>query len=502
MARSSGILLHPTSFPGPGGIGDLGDEAYRFLEWLEAAGQTLWQTLALGPTGYGDSPYASFSAYAGNPLLISPQRLVEEGDLHPADLSRGPQFPPDRVDFGPLVSHKTQLLRRAAQGFFSGGNGGRHSSFKRFCQAQAHWLDDYALFMAVKAAHQMADWTSWEEGIALRKPPALKHWREKLEEEILCQQYLQYQFFSQWFSLKDFANERNIKIMGDVPIFVAHDSADVWAHPQLFHLDAKGHPRVVAGVPPDYFSETGQRWGNPLYHWDEMEREGYAWWTARVRHAFTTVDILRIDHFRGFEAYWEVPAREPTAEKGRWVKGPGNKLFLAMQKALGPLPIVAEDLGVITPEVIALRDEFNFPGMGILQFAFDQSGGERRFLPHNHIKNMVIYTGTHDNDTTASWFEALPEAVKERIRLYIGGDAEHPGWDFIRLALASVADLAIIPLQDVLELGSEARMNFPGKASGNWQWRYREGDLNQESARCLRALTQVFGRGPAEGSMQ
>jgi 4-alpha-glucanotransferase len=492
-ARLSGILLHPTSFPGCLGIGDLGDEAYRFVDWLVQAGQKLWQVLALGPTGYADSPYASFSAFAGNFLLISPERLVREGDLLPEELADPPPFPTQRVDFGPVIPYKTKLLRQAARRFFEQASAQRRAQFDSFCHDHQHWLDDLALFMAVKAEHDLVAWTQWEEDIALRRPKALARWREKLAGEIRFHKYLQFQFFRQWQALRQYANQQGVKIMGDIPIFVAHDSADVWAKPEMFYLDERGQPTVVAGVPPDYFSATGQRWGNPLYRWDLMQEGGYAWWIERVRQTFALVDILRIDHFRGFEAYWEIPASEPTAVVGEWVKGPGADLFHALQQALGELPIVAEDLGVVTPEVVALRKQFNFPGMAVLQFAFD-SDATNPYLPFNLESNCVVYTGTHDNDTVRGWYDSQSEKLRDRVRLYMGVDGHDISWDMIRLALASVADIAVVPLQEVLSLGGEARMNLPGEPGGNWQWRYPPGALDDFLAHRLRTLSKVYGR--------
>jgi len=491
--RVCGILLHPTSLPGRFGIGDLGEEAYRFVDRLVQAGQQLWQTLAIGPTGYADSPYASFSAFAGNPMLISPDLLAQEGDLSPADWADLPPFPQDHVDFGWVIPYKTELLRSAARRFFQRGSTERHARFAQFCRENRDWLDDFALFMAVKAEHHMVIWTDWEEGIALRRPEALEAWREKLADEILFHQYLQYQFFQQWQALRRYANERQVKIMGDIPIFVAHDSADVWANPGLFYLDEAGEPTLIAGVPPDYFSATGQRWGNPLYRWDLMEQQGYAWWIDPVRQTFSLVDFLRIDHFRGFEAYWEIPASEPTAVVGRWVKAPGATLFRALKGALGELPIIAEDLGVVTSEVVALREEFGFPGMKVLQFAFD-SDASNPYLPYNLDHDCVIYTGTHDNDTTRGWFTVQNEGLRHKVSLYLGSDTREIHWDFIRLALSSVADMAVIPLQDLMGLGSEARMNRPGEPSGNWQWRYLPGMLTDELIARLRSLTEIFGR--------
>ncbi len=491
--RISGILLHPTSLPGRYGIGDLGNEAYRFVDWLVAAGQQLWQTLAIGPTGYADSPYASFSAFAGNPLLINPDRLAEEGDLSVADLAKPPQFPAERVDFGRVINYKTDLFHKAATCFFDAAAPERRDQFERFCHENRRWLDDFALFMAVKAEHNMVTWTQWEKAIALRQPGALAHWRDKLDAEIRFHKYLQFQFFNQWRALRRYANERNVKIMGDIPIFVAHDSADVWAHPELYYLDARGEPTLVAGVPPDYFSATGQRWGNPLYRWDLMQERGYSWWIDRVQHIFSLVDILRIDHFRGFEAFWEIPASEPTAVIGRWVKGPDKTLFQALEGALGELPIVAEDLGVVTLDVVALREQFGFPGMKVLQFAFD-SDATNPYLPFNLNHDCVIYSGTHDNDTTRGWYDAQSEEMRHKARLYLGTDGNDISWDFIRLALSSVADMAVIPLQDVLGLGSEARMNLPGEPSGNWQWRFVPGMLTGDVAERLRSFTKIYGR--------
>lgn len=491
--RVSGILLHPTSFPGRFGIGDLGNEAHGFVDWLVSAGQKVWQTLALGPTGYADSPYASFSALAGNPLLISPDRLAEDGDLSPQDLVDPPPFPAERVDFGWVIDYKTGLLHRAARRFFERAPAQRRAQFDQFCHDNQRWLDDFALFMAVKAEHELVIWTQWEESIALRRPEALAHWRDKLAGEIRFHKYAQFQFFHQWQALRHYANGRGVQIMGDIPIFVAHDSADVWAHPELFYLDERGQPTIVAGVPPDYFSATGQRWGNPIYRWDLLERDGYRWWIERVRQTFELVDLLRIDHFRGFEAYWEIPASEPTAVVGRWVKGPGAKLFHALKNALGELPIVAEDLGVVTPGVVALREQFGFPGMKVLQFAFD-SDTTNPYLPFNLDHDCVIYTGTHDNDTIRGWYASISEKKRDKVRLYMGIDGHDINWDLIRLALSSVADMAIVPLQDVLSLGTEARMNLPGEPSGNWQWRYRRGALTDLPAQRLRTLNELYGR--------
>lgn len=492
-ARVSGILLHPTSFPGRYGIGDLGDQAFRFVDWLATAGVQLWQTLALGPTGYADSPYASFSAFAGNHMLISPDRLLDQGDLLAEDVADIPSFPNEGVDFGRVIAFKTGLLRKAAQRFFAQASPDRRHAFDQFSHDNRRWLDDYALFMAVKAEHNLVAWTSWESESALRHPQALNGWRNTLADQIRFHKYTQYQFSHQWRALRRYANEHNVRILGDIPIFVAHDSADVWAHSELFFLDEHGEPTRVAGVPPDYFSATGQRWGNPLYRWDLMKERGYSWWIDRVRHAFSLVDILRIDHFRGFEAFWEIPASEPTAVVGSWVKGPGAELFRALQGALGELPIIAEDLGVVTPEVVALREQFNLPGMKVLQFAFD-SDATNPYLPFNLERDCVIYTGTHDNNTTRGWFDGQSEELKHKVRLYLGSDAHDIAWEMIRLALGSVADIAVIPLQDLLNLGIEGRMNLPGEPGGNWQWRFLPGALDEELAGRIKALIEIYGR--------
>ncbi len=503
--RSGGILVHPTSFPGRYGVGDLGDAAYEFIDFLVEAGQTLWQVLPLGPTGYGDSPYQSFSAFAGNPLLISPDLLVRRGYL-PVDATAGvPDFPAHRVDFWPVIQYKAELLRRAHARSQAGETDEGQGAYRAFCQEQAHWLDDYALFMALKThymTHQGGVWNSWPKEIAFRKPAGLKRWSKLLADQVALHKFQQFLFFQQWLELKAYANERGVRIIGDVPIFIAFDSADIWAHRDLFFLREDGSSSFVAGVPPDYFSETGQRWGNPLYRWDRMAQDGFSWWVDRVRMILTQVDILRFDHFRGFEGYWEIPAEEPTAVVGRWVKGPGAALFHALQEALGcELPIMAEDLGVITSQVEALRDQFDFPGMKILQFAF---GGERNsdFLPHNFATpNCVVYTGTHDNETTVGWYENVSEEERDHVRRYLARDGHDIAWDLIRLAYSSIADTAIATMQDLMKLGNEARMNYPSKASGNWQWRYTRDLLTDDIANRLREMSALYGRLPAEAEL-
>ncbi len=509
LTRASGILLHPTSFPGPYGIGELGDGAYDFVDYLAEAKQSLWQVLPLGPTGYGDSPYASFSTFAGNPLLISLEKLVEAGDLSQADLEDVPDFPVDTVDYGWVIYWKMPLLERAARNFLAGAAANRRAEFESFCAEQAGWLDDYALFMAVKAYFDRkaseanifgAMWSNyWDKDIALRQPEAVSRWQEKQADIITMRKVWQFYFFQQWTELRQYANGLGIKIIGDIPIFVAPDSVDVWANRELFHLDEEGQPTVVAGVPPDYFSETGQLWGNPLYDWDALAGQGYQWWIDRIAATLQLVDIIRIDHFRGFQAYWEVPAGQETAMKGRWVKAPGMELFRTIEQALGDLPILAEDLGVITPAVTALRNHFGFPGMKILQFAFDskEAGGlnaTNPFLPHNHTFKSVVYTGTHDNDTTRGWYRERTPEEKDLIRRYLARSDEDIVWDFIRMAMASVAYFAVIPFQDVLNLDSDARMNTPAILGGNWAWRYRPEAINAWSSDRLRELVELYGR--------
>jgi len=499
--RGSGILLHPTSLPGRYGIGDLGDAAYTFVDFLVSAGQTRWQVLPLSPTGYGDSPYQGLSAFAGNPMLISPKKLVEAGHLSAADLEDGPAFPDDRVDFGPVIDHKTSLLNRAFANFCAQAPARQQAAFARFCQDEAAWLDDFSLFMALKEAHDLRPWNEWEPELRTRQPEALEHWTKTLAREIENQKYRQWQFFEQWLALKTYANERGIRIIGDIPIFVAHDSADVWANTGLFYFDAELRQTVQSGVPPDYFSKTGQLWGHPLYRWDVMAQEGYAWWIARFRMAFTQADVVRIDHFRGFYNYWEVPAGEKTAVKGRWLYGPGADLFHAVTAALGEVAIIAEDLGDFDDEsragVTALQAEFGYPGMKVLQFAFG-NGPSAPFLPHNFCREWVVYSGTHDNDTTVGWYQVTStEAERDYARKYLGSDGSDIAWDLIRLGWASTAHTAMTTAQDLLSLGHESRMNTPSTVGPpNWCWRLRPGALTADVARRLRELTAIYGRLP------
>jgi 4-alpha-glucanotransferase len=493
--RRSGILLHPTSLPSRWGIGDLGAAAYQFIDLLLHTNQKIWQVLPLGPTGYGDSPYQCFSAFAGNPLLISPDMLLSEGLLHADDVADYPRHSDTLIDYGAVIPSKMTLLRRSFARFRSAPPQAHHE-FEAFCGDESAWLGNFALFMALKDHHGGAVWSSWPEPLAKRDVTALTDASRGLQAEVSFYAYTQWLFFKQWRALRHYANSRGIIIIGDAPIFVAYDSADVWSAPELFFLDEVGLPTVVAGVPPDYFSEDGQRWGNPLYRWDVHKSQKYAWWIARIRSNAALYDLIRLDHFRGFAAYWEVPASEPTARVGKWVPGPGMDLFDALTKALGKLPIIAEDLGVITPDVEHIRDANMLPGMKILQFAFHGDPKEP-FLPHNHIPHCVVYTGTHDNDTSVGWYQSAPHHEQEYMR-YVAGVNEQsvdPAWDLIRLAWGSVAQTAIAPLQDILSLPTAARMNYPGRLGGNWGWRFRYTDISDAMLERLTQLTVRFNRG-------
>lgn len=501
--RSAGVLLHPTSLPGKFGIGELGSEAYNFINFLEAAGQKLWQVFPLGPTGYGDSPYQCFSAFAGNPLLISLEKLKEDGLLSEEDLWKSipsgkniPEFNPHQVDFGNLINFKNNILKKA---FINFKKRKKHDDkFLEFCEENKIWLEDFSLFMAAKDFHNNELWTKWDKDLVCREKVAIRSWKEKLLENIFYHKFVQYQFFKHWNELKSFANEKGIKIIGDMPIFVAYDSADVWAHKELFSVDEKGILQTVAGVPPDYFSATGQLWGNPLFKWNFMEKDDFLWWRQRISNLLKMVDIIRIDHFRGFDKYWEIPAGSPTAEKGKWVKAPGEKFFKTINKYLGELPVIAEDLGIITKSVAELRDKFNFPGMKILQFAFG-TGMEKKFLPHNYVQNCVVYTGSHDNDTTKGYFDKEKNNnndIYEHAQKYLNYFGDDITGELIRTAYASVADLVIIPMQDILKLGGEARMNFPGKLGGNWSWRFTWEQVPFELSNYYKFLTELYERPP------
>ncbi len=508
--RSCGIVLHPTSLPGPHGIGDLGREAFHFAEYLAQATVSIWQVLPLGPTGYGDSPYQCLSAFAGNPLLIDLHQLGEEGLLDPEDLE-APEFPQDEVDFKAVAEFKMPLLEKAYHRFNGAERARSWDAFREFCRDHRGWLNDFALFGALKEAHDGVEWTRWPPELARREYQAINEWSGDFAEEIQMRRFWQFLFYRQWERLRSHCRKLGLSIMGDIPIFVAHDSAEVWAHPELFQLDESGRASVVAGVPPDYFSATGQLWGNPLYRWEVMARDGYRWWIERFRSTLSLVDIIRLDHFRGFEAYWEVAGDAETAVQGRWVKGPGAGLFQAVESELGELPIVAENLGWITPEVEGLRRQFGFPGMGILQFAFGSDPQANDFIPHNHSRDLVIYTGTHDNDTTVGWWLSSGEhdstreageveAERDYARRYLNTDAEEIHWDFIRAALGSVACIAVIPVQDILGLGSEARMNLPGSSDGNWKWRLQGNALGPDHGERLKELIWLYGRSPGESS--
>lgn len=493
--RRSGVLLHPTSLPGPHGAGDLGPSAYHFVDWLQAGGQKLWQILPLGGIGAGNSPYMSSSAFAGNVLLIDLADLAQRGWLDGEDLAPDPDFDARTVDFAAVIPFRMERLARAARRFAAAASAADRDALAAFCAAHASWLDDYALFMALAEHGGGRDWADWEPGLARRDPAALAAASLSHAERLAFWKFCQWRFFSQWLALRRYANERGIQIVGDAPIFISPQSAEVWARPDLFELDAKGHAGVVAGVPPDAFSATGQRWGNPLYRWGAHAKEGYAWWIERVRRIFELVDIVRIDHFRGFAAHWEIPAHEPTAILGRWVPGPGEALFRAIAKALGPLPIIAEDLGVITPDVDALRKACGFPGMRVLQFAFGESdAAERRFLPHNHEPDTVAYTGSHDNDTSRGWWQQASQDVRHHLCDYLGTDGHDVAWDLVRAACASVADSAVYPMQDLMNLGTEHRMNFPGTGTGNWTWRFVWDDVGSDTAARLRRLCQLYER--------
>jgi len=491
--RLSGILLHPTSLPGPYGIGDIGPEAFKWLEFLDAAGCGLWQVLPLGPTGYGDSPYQCFSAFAGNPYLISPDSLMEDGLLTADDLANRPLLPADHVDFGKVIVWKLSLLDRAFNRFQQGISANLRAEYDAFCAAQADWLDDFALFMALKEVHGGASWVNWEAPLRDRKATALRQALQKHRLDVQRQIFRQFIFFRQWQALRSRAQALGIQIIGDIPIFVAHDSADVWVQRELFYLDAEGNPTVVAGVPPDYFSPTGQLWGNPLYRWDVHRASGYAWWLARIRSVLALVDIIRLDHFRGFAAYWEVPAGNPTAEIGRWVRGPGKDLFETVRAALGELPIIAEDLGVITPDVVELRDGLGLPGMKIFQFAFANDASDP-FLPHNYPRHCVVYTGTHDNDTAWGWYQRVDEKEKDFFRRYVARDGRDVAWDMIRAVWSSVATFALAPMQDVLGLDNTARMNYPGNPSGNWSWRMSANALDDALCARLKEFNTLYLR--------
>lgn len=491
-ARASGILLHPTSLPGPG-IGDLGEQAFRFVDWLESAEQSLWQMLPLVAVNEGGSPYSALSAFAGNPLLISPAELVLRGLVEPEHAAPPAELDDEGIDFGAVMRWKAEVVR-AAQRIMREDEELR-SDFAAFRAEEAAWLDDYALFHALRDAHGQRCWVDWPEPLRDRDPNALEQARRELVEEVERHAYAQYLFDLQWSAVRRYANEHGVRIVGDVPIFVAHDSADVWAHPELFSLTPEGQPTVVSGVPPDYFSATGQRWGNPLYRWDVLKESGYHWWIDRFHRTFALVDVVRVDHFRGFESYWEVPADEETAMNGRWLPGPGRDLFDAVRAELGELPVIAEDLGLITPEVEQLRDELGLPGMRVLQFAFGGEDANNPHRPSNYVHNAVAYTGTHDNDTSLGWYADAGGDERRQLQA-LAGDGGDMHWRMVDAVLRSEAGWAVIPVQDVLGLGGQARMNTPGVPEGNWAWRLEDGELTPALAERLAELVRDTGRAP------
>ncbi len=493
--RSSGILFHPTSLPGKYGIGTLGKEAYAFIDFLKKSKQKLWQIFPLGPTGYGDSPYQSFSSFAGNPYLIDFDLLIEahllsEEDLKDIFFGDNEEY----IDYGAIYNQKYPLLRKAYENFKSSDNNEMKGSLENFKRENSSWLNDYSLYISLKNHFNGLPWNEWAQDIKNREDGAMHHYRSELADDIEYHNFIQFLFFKQWGDVKRYANENGIKIIGDIPIFVAADSSDAWANPEIFLFDKERKPVKVAGVPPDYFSATGQLWGNPLYNWEKLKETNYSWWVERVRANLSTCDIIRIDHFRGFEAYWAVPYGDDTAINGQWEPGPGIDLFNAIKSQLGELPIIAEDLGLMTQGVIDLREATGFPGMKILGFAFD-SGEENDYLPHTYTKNCVVYTGTHDNDTLVGWFQKAKEEDRQFARDYLNSRSDDEiHWDAIRGAWSSVACMAISPVQDFLGLGSEARINTPGVASGNWQWRLKQGVLTNELAERIAKLTKIYSR--------
>ena len=491
--RSSGILLHPTSLPGPFGIGDLGPNAFQWVDFLSKSGCKLWQILPLGPTGYGNSPYQCFSSFAGNPYLISPELLLQDGLLYHDDLTDLPQISQERIDYGQVILLKLRILDIAFENFKKNTNQKIITQNNQFFMHNAHWLEDFALFMALKDFHQGVAWTDWEANFRDREPAAMAKIKDELRPEINRHAFRQFCFFRQWAKLRSYCQAAGIRIIGDIPIFVAHDSSDVWANPGLFNLDDQGKPVVVAGVPPDYFSETGQLWGNPLYRWDKHAEDHYAWWVTRIKATLKLVDLIRLDHFRGFAGYWEIPGDAKTAVHGQWVAGPGEHFLQAIMQTLGELPFIAEDLGVITPDVIALRENFDLPGMKILQFAF-AADPEDPFLPHNYPRNCVVYTGTHDNDTARGWYERVDESEKAFYRRYLHRDGSNVAWDLIRACWSSVAMFSIAPLQDFLDFDNHARMNYPGSLGGNWEWRFKWEDIDSTLIEKIKEINYLFSR--------
>jgi 4-alpha-glucanotransferase len=493
--RATGLLLHPTSLPARGGIGDFGPSAHEFVDFLASARQGLWQVLPLGPLGYGNSPYSSTSAFAGNPLLISLERLADRGWIDRPQIA-GPWDQAGPVEYESVFSRKMPLLAEAARNFVKTVNGNARARFEDFCRQNETWLDDFVLFDALRSRHRLANWSEWPRELALRDPAAMERARQDLAEDLAMRRGMQFAFYEQWRALRHHCAQRSVRVVGDLAIFVNYDSADVWTHPELFRLDENRNPEVVSGVPPDFFSKTGQRWGNPLYRWDVMKGRGYAWWIARLRWATQNCDYIRLDHFRGFDQFWEIAASEPTAIHGHWVDGPKDDLFTQVREALGGLPFFAEDLGYITPEVRALRERLQIPGMAVLQFGFGDAGAHI-YLPQSLTPDTVVYTGTHDNDTLAGWWATgASEQERRNAEVYLGRAEDGIHWSFIRAAQGSVAGLAVVPLQDVLGLGSEARMNTPSLHGGNWRWRFQPGVLTPQLAAKLAHLAEVTDRLP------
>lgn len=493
--RACGTIAHPTSFPSEYGMGDFGEGAKKFIDFLKETGQSLWQILPLTPVGYGNSPYASYSAFAGNHYLISPQILVEKGLLTSAESDAATLPSTQQVNYKGAFHNKDALFKMAGERFFTSMSPDQRAELEQFKENNKFWLEDYTLFIAGLKANDRKSWNLWSTALARREKISMDAFKQKYADEIQLQTWLQFEFASQWHHLKAYANEHDIRIVGDIPIFVDHNSADLWSNPSLFEVDKAGNPTLVSGVPPDYFSKTGQLWGNPLYKWCKMEEDDFSWWIERFRQMFQLFDAIRVDHFRGFEAYWEVPATEKNAVNGTWKKAPGKRFFNTIQKKLGRLPIIAEDLGVITPEVDELRDAFNFPGMKVLQFAFG-SDADNQYLPHNYPKNCVVYSGTHDNDTTLGWYQSAPTEEAHRARVYTRSNGTEMNWEFIRLAMLSSADQAIFPLQDFMNLGSEHRMNKPGTTQNNWNWRYTQEMLENTDKAHIRFLAELSNRIP------
>lgn len=506
MTRASGILLHITSLPGDYGIGDFGKSAYDFIDFLSDTGQQIWQILPLGPTGYGNSPYSCTSTFAGNSLMIAIDKLLDDNLITQHDIPQKIVFPDKHVDYNNVAIFKNQIILKAFKRFREQYNKDIKDAYNKFLKQNSAWLETYALYAALREHNNFIPWNKWSEDIKKRNPAAIQIWTQKLINQINYHKFVQFLFFRQWSQLREYCRKKGISIIGDMPFYMSLDSDAVWFHPDIFILDKEFNPVAVAGVPPDYFSSTGQLWGNPIYNWKTIKRSGYKWWIDRFRFLFTLVDIVRIDHFRAFENYWEIPSNATTAASGQWRKGPGVELFNVIKKRLGTLAIIAEDLGIITPEVISLRDRLGFPGMRVLQFAFGDDSKTNPHKPYNFINNCIAYTGTHDNDTTIGWFNNVnnnttlnaDETAEERQRAlkYLGTDGSEIHKDFIRLCLSSVADIAIIPMQDILGLGSESRMNTPSKQAGNWEWRFTFNELTQEKREMISELTAVYGRKP------